>query len=139
MQEARVQRDGILDLYRARHAPCTVRIEFPTGEVLTTSVEGRAVPARQPLARATGSGVQQDGIAMVGKGCAFAAVVVAAFLVIAVVTADGSSSSDPYMPSPSSGSTQRPDSRLAPEDDLDGDGWVDDPCPDKNIPLYAEC
>ncbi|PWK63994.1 hypothetical protein BCL76_11771 [Streptomyces sp. CG 926] len=24
-------------------------------------------------------------------------------------------------------------------DDLDGDGYVDDPCPDKSIPLWAEC
>ncbi|MER6476875.1 hypothetical protein [Streptomyces filamentosus] len=28
---------------------------------------------------------------------------------------------------------------LAPEDDVDGDGWLDDPCPDESAPLWAEC
>ncbi|WP_435190583.1 hypothetical protein [Streptomyces sp. bgisy126] len=40
--------------------------------------------------------------------------------------------------SPSSTPAQEPRG-IAPEDDLDGDGWVDDPCPDKNLPLWAAC
>jgi hypothetical protein len=28
---------------------------------------------------------------------------------------------------------------LAPGDDLDGDGWLDDPCTDEGVPLDEEC
>ncbi|MGW3657101.1 hypothetical protein ACWD6R_16045 [Streptomyces sp. NPDC005151] len=27
----------------------------------------------------------------------------------------------------------------APGDDLDGDGWLDDPCTDEGVPLAEEC
>ncbi|KOV15189.1 hypothetical protein ADK90_31790 [Streptomyces sp. XY413] len=71
-----------------------------------------------------------------------AVIAVVAVMAAAVREGDGGKG-DGYVPRPGGSGwvdeTRAPGSLLDPRDDQDGDGWVDDPCPDKNTPLSAEC
>ncbi|WP_326594284.1 hypothetical protein [Streptomyces sp. NBC_01294] len=156
IREAEIQRDRILGLYRDRGAAVTVSIEFSTGAVLTQTLEARlsrtaasqAAPAPPASGRQAGRGTDGGGederpALQVLKAVAMMAVI-AVVAVMAAASMDGDGGKgDGYAPRPGSSGwvdgTGAPGSLLDPKDDLDGDGWVDDPCPDKNTPLSAEC
>lgn len=158
-EEAEVQRDRILGLYRDRGAAVTVSIEFPTGAVLTQTLEPRvsrtavsqAAPARPASHRQAGQGADggRDGehrtLQALKAVAVMTAMAVAAVIAVMAATSaeDDGGKGDGYVPGPGSSSwgdgTRAPGSLLDPKDDRDGDGWVDDPCPDRNVPLAAEC
>ncbi|MFI8449054.1 hypothetical protein [Streptomyces erythrochromogenes] len=156
LREAEIQRDRILGLYRDRGAAVTVSIEFPTGVVIAETLQARlsrttasqAAPAPPVSGRQAGRGTyggsdEERPVLQALRAVAVMAVIaVVAVMAAAVMEGDGGKG-DRYVPGPGGSGwvdgTRTPGSLLDPRDDQDGDGWVDDPCPDKNTPLSAEC